>query len=129
MARPLRIELPGALYHMAARGDIDTHNDLREKYLELLGIACNRFDWYYHAYFLMTNHYLLLIETNTPTLSKGLKYFNGTYTQYVNRLNKRVGYVFQGRYKAILAQKKLSARARSLYCAQSCARSNGAPRC
>lgn len=110
MARPLRIEFAGALYHVTARGnargDIYTHNDEREKYLGLLGNACKRFDWYCHAYCLMSNHYHLLIETNTPTLSKGVKYLNGTYSQYFNRRNKRVGHVFQGRYKAILVQKE-----------------------
>jgi len=53
----------------------------------------------------MDNHYHLLIETNAPTLSKGMKYVNGTYTQYFNRQHQRVGHVFQGRYKAILVQK------------------------
>lgn len=110
MARPLRIEFAGALYHVTARGnerrDIYIHNDEREKFLELFANACERYSWYCHAYCLMTNHYHLLIETNRPTLSKGVKYLNGTYTQYFNRRNKRVGHVFQGRYKAILVQKE-----------------------
>ena len=110
MARPLRIEFAGALYHVTARGNarsaIYTHNEERIKYLELLANACKRFDWYCHAYCQMTNHYHLLIETNAPTLSKGMKYLNGTYTQYFNRRNKRVGHLFQGRYKAILVQKE-----------------------
>ena len=53
----------------------------------------------------MENHYHLLIETNAPTLSKGMKYLNGTYTQYFNRQHQCVGHVFQGRFKAILVQK------------------------
>ena len=53
----------------------------------------------------MDNHYHVLIETNSPTLSKGMKFLNGTYTQYFNRRHQRVGHVFQGRYKAILVQK------------------------
>jgi len=73
MARPFRIEFAGALYHVTARdnaqGDIYTQNEDREKYLELLANACKRYDWYCHSYCLMTNHYHLLIETNTPTLS------------------------------------------------------------
>ena len=104
------IEFAGALYHLTARGnaqgDIYTHDEEREKYLSLLSNACNRLDWYCHAYCLMTNHYHLLIETNTPTLSRGVKYINGTYTQYFNRRNKRVGHVFQGRYKAQSLYKK-----------------------
>ena len=109
MTRPLRIEFAGALYHITSRGnaqgDIYTHDEERQKYLTLLANACERFDWYCHAYCQMSNHYHLLIETNSPTLSKGMKYLNGTYTQYFNRRNRRVGHVFQGRYKAILVQK------------------------
>ncbi|WP_304054802.1 transposase [Nitrosomonas communis] len=71
----------------------------------MLQNTVNRYDWYCHAYCLMDNHYHLLIETNSPTLSKGMKYLNGTYTQYFNRQHQRVGHVFQGRFKAILMQK------------------------
>jgi REP element-mobilizing transposase RayT len=110
MTRPLRIEFAGALYHVTARGsaqgDIYLCDEEREVFLSLLETACKRYDWYCHAYCLMSNHYHLLIETNTPSLSKGMKYLNGTYTQYVNRKNKRVGHVFQRRYKAILVQKE-----------------------
>jgi REP element-mobilizing transposase RayT len=88
-----------------AREDI-YHDDIdRQQFLLLLQNAVNRYDWYYHAYYLMDNHYHLLIETNSPTLSKGMKYLNGTYTQYLNRQHQRVGHVFQGPFKAILVQK------------------------
>jgi putative transposase len=70
-----------------------------------LARVCERYHWLCHAYCLMSNHYHLLIETSTPTLSKGMKLLNGTYTQYVNRTYKRVGHVFQGRYKAIMVEK------------------------
>lgn len=109
MARPLRIEFSGALYHVTARGnakeDIYTDDADRQQFLSLLHHTVNRYDWYCHAYCLMDNHYHLLIETNSPTLSKGMKFLNGTYTQYFNRQHQRVGHVFQGRYKAILVQK------------------------
>jgi REP element-mobilizing transposase RayT len=109
MARPLRIEFAGALYHVTARGNAqaniyDDDND-RQQFLSLLQNTVDRYDWYCHAYCLMDIHYHLLIETNTPTLSKGMKLLNGTYTQYYNRQHKRVGHVFQGRFKAILVQK------------------------
>jgi putative transposase len=109
MARPLRIEFAGALYHVTARGNaqsniFDDDND-RQQFLSLLQNTVDRYDWYCHAYCLMDNHYHLLIETNTPSLSKGMKLLNGTYTQYYNRQHKRVGHVFQGRFKAILVQK------------------------
>ncbi|WP_133591428.1 transposase, partial [Permianibacter aggregans] len=110
MARPLRIEFAGALYHVTARGnaqqDIYLDDSDRELFLSLLNNAVRRFDWYCHAYCLMRNHYHLLIETNTASLSKGMKYLNGTYTQAFNRIHQRVGHVFQGRFKAILVQKE-----------------------
>jgi len=109
MARPLRIEFAGALYHVTARGnareDIYRDDANRQQFLMLLQNTVNRYDWYCHAYCLMDNHYHLLIETNMPTLSKGMKFLNGTYTQYFNRQHQRVGHVFQGRFKAILVQK------------------------
>jgi REP element-mobilizing transposase RayT len=109
MARPLRIEFAGALYHVTARGnaqaDIYGDDADRLQFLALLHHTVERYDWYCHAYCLMDNHYHLLIETNTPTLSRGMKFLNGTYTQYFNRRHQRVGHVFQGRYKAILVQK------------------------
>lgn len=110
MARPLRIEFPGALYHVTARGnaqqDIYKDDNDRQLFLKLLGNACERHDWVCHAYCLMDNHYHLLIETATPSLSKGMKYLNGTYTQAFNRCHNRVGHIYQGRYKAILVEKK-----------------------
>ena len=109
MARPLRIEFAGALYHVTARGNAqaDIYNDDsdRQRFLSLLQNTVERYDWYCHAYCLMDNHYHLLIETNSPSLSKGMKFLNGTYTQYYNRQHQRVGHVFQGRFKAILVQK------------------------
>lgn len=109
MARPLRIEFAGALYHVTARGNARENIYLddaeRQQFLTLLQITVDRHDWCCHAYCLMDNHYHLLIETNTPSLSKGMKFLNGTYTQYFNRRHQRVGHVFQGRFKAILVQK------------------------
>jgi len=76
MARQFRIEYAGALYHIASRGNarkaIYQNDDNRTEFLSLLDTTCNRFNWYCHAYCLMNNHYHLLIETNTPSLSKGI---------------------------------------------------------
>lgn len=109
MARPLRIEFAGALYHVTARGNargaIYSDATDRQQFLMVLQNTIHRYDWYCHAYCLMDNHYHLLIETSKPTLSKGMKYLNGTYTQYFNRQHQRVGHVLQGRFKAILVQK------------------------
>ncbi len=110
MARPLRIEFAGGLYHITSRGNARQHiyfdNRDRTTFLELIDKTRTRFDWYIHAYCLMSNHYHLLIETGTPTLAKGMKLLNGSYTQYFNRKHRRVGHLFQGRYKAILVDKE-----------------------
>jgi putative transposase len=110
MARQLRIEYAGALYHITSRGNaqetIYRNNKDRTEFLSLLNNTCNRFHWYCHAYCLMDNHYHLLIETNTSSLSKGMKHLNGTYTPFFNRSHKRVGHVYQGRFKGILVEKE-----------------------
>jgi len=109
MARPLRIEFAGGLYHVTARGNarenIYVNDEDRIMFLNLLDKTCKRYDWYCHAYCLMGKHYHLLIETGIPNLSKGMKYINGSYTQTYNRKHRRVGHVFQGRYKAIIVEK------------------------
>ena len=110
MARPLRIEFAGALYHITSRGnareDIYRDDSDRDSFLDLLSKTNMRHGWICHAYCLMSNHYHLLIETSRPTLSKGMKYLNGSYTQHYNRHHQRVGHVFQGRYKSILIEKE-----------------------
>jgi REP element-mobilizing transposase RayT len=110
MARPLRIEFAGALYHVTSRGDgredIYRGDEDRRRFLEVVGEVCERFDWVVHAYCLMDNHYHLLVETPNANLSKGMRQLNGVYTQAFNRSHRRVGHVLQGRYKAILVQKE-----------------------
>ena len=102
MARPLRIELAGGLYHVTARGDrreaIYFDEADRLTWLKLLGDVCGRFNWRCHAYCQMTNHYHVVIETPDGNLSRGMRQLNGVYTQYINRRYRRVGHVFQGRY-------------------------------
>ena len=109
MARPLRLEFAGALYHVTSRGDgrediFHTDED-RVAWLETLAEVCRRFNWVCHAYCQMTNHYHVLIETPDANLSKGMRQLNGVYTQRVNRTHGRVGHVFQGRFKAVLVDK------------------------
>src|SRR5690606_18664200 len=72
---------------------------------ELFGLVCERFNWRCHAYCLMSNHYHVIVETAEGNLAQGMRQLNGVYTQYVNRTYKRVGHVFQGRYKSILVEK------------------------
>ncbi len=109
MARPLRLELAGGLYHITSRGDrrenIYDNDEDRKKWLENLGNTCRRFNWRCHAYCLMDNHYHIVIETAEANLSKGMRQLNGVYTQYYNRQHGRVGHVFQGRYKGILVER------------------------
>lgn len=110
MARPIRLEFAGALYHVTSRGDRreDIYEDDadREAFLSLLSVVCESYNWTCHAYCLMSNHYHLLLETPDANLSKGMRQLNGVYTQKFNRLHNRVGHVFQGRYKAILVEKQ-----------------------
>jgi len=110
MARPLRLEFEGALYHITSRGDrrediYESDRD-RELFLKVLGEVCEGYNWVCHAYCLMSNHYHLLIETPDANLSKGMRQLNGVYTQSFNRANDKVGHLFQGRYKAILVEKE-----------------------
>lgn len=110
MARPLRIEFAGALYHVTARGDrqepIYLDDADRQGFIRILSQVKTRFNWILHAYCLMDNHYHLLIETPDANLGKGMRQLNGVYTQTSNRRHGKVGHVFQGRYKAILVEKE-----------------------
>ncbi|MCK5057372.1 MAG: transposase [Candidatus Aminicenantes bacterium] len=109
MARQLRIEFPGTLYHITHRGNekkpvfLDT--DDRECFLDVFGVVIDRFGWNCHSYVLMDNHYHLLVETPGGNLSKGMMQLNSTYTQKFNRKHNRVGHLFQGRFKSILVEK------------------------
>jgi putative transposase len=109
MARPLRIEYPGALYHITARGNarakIYTDNADRAEFLAILGSVIRKYNWLCHAYCLMDNHYHLLIETPDGNLSLGMRQLNGRYTQAFNRRHRRPGHVFQGRFRGILVDK------------------------
>lgn len=109
MARPLRIEFTGALYHVTSRGqwqeDIFLNDEDRNNWLAVLEKVCSRFNWVVHAYCQMTNHYHLVVETPDGNLSLGMRQLNGQYTQRFNRRCGYAGHLFQGRYKAILVQK------------------------
>lgn len=109
MSRPLRLEFPGAIYHITSRGNAREaifHEDAdREFFLSVLSDTVDRYNWLCHAYCLMDNHYHLLIETVDSTLSLGMRQLNGVYTQTFNRFHHRVGHIFQGRYKSILVEK------------------------
>lgn len=108
MARPLRIEYPGAHYHVTARGNeqknIFKSQKDRERFLSYLKSSVQRYGAVIHTYCLMSNHYHLLLETPDGNLSQIMRHINGAYTTYFNAKRQRAGHLFQGRYKAILVQ-------------------------
>ena len=110
MSRPLRLEYPGAIWHVTCRGnerrDVFRDDGDRERFLAILGRTAPLFRWRLHAYVLMGNHYHLLVETPEPTLSRGMRQLNGIFTQAFNRAHKRVGHLLQGRFKGILVEKE-----------------------
>ena len=106
MARKLRIEYPGALYHVMNRGDrreaIFRDDRDRESFVATLAEACRKADWQVHSYCLMGNHFHLVVETPKGNLVAGMKWFLGTYTARFNRRHKLFGHLFSGRYKALV---------------------------
>ena len=106
MARPLRVEYPDAYYHVINRGNYQEKiylNDRdKEKFLEYLETAAERFAVIIHGYCLMSNHYDLLIQTPDANLSQAIQWINVSYASYFNRKRNRHGHLFQGRFKAIL---------------------------
>lgn len=109
MARSLRIEFPGACYHVMARGNEQRaiyrdELDMNE-FLRLTGISASRHGFQIHAYVLMPNHYHFLLESTSGQLSRGMHSVNGLYSQYFNDRHQRVGHLFQGRFKALLIDK------------------------
>lgn len=108
MARPLRIAYPGAYYHVTSRGneqkDVFKSRKDREKFLDYLMSATERYGAVIHVYCLMSNHYHLLLETPAGNLSQIMRHINGAYTTYFNVKRKRAGHLFQGRFKAILVE-------------------------
>ncbi len=119
MARPLRIEYPGAFYHVTSRGneqkDIFKSKSDREKFISYLESASVRYGADIHAYCLMNNHYHLLIETPQGNLSQIMKHINSSYTTYFNVKRKRAGHLLQGRYKSILVDRDAYATELSRY--------------
>jgi putative transposase len=110
VTRPLRLEHPGALWHVTSRGnekrDVYRDDADRGRFLRILGRTVRQQGWILHAYVLMGNHYHLLMETPEPNLSSGIHDLNGLYAQTFNRRHERVGHLFQGRFKAILLERE-----------------------
>ncbi|OVE76023.1 hypothetical protein BVX98_06655 [bacterium F11] len=111
MARPLRIEFPGAFYHVMNRGSehrsiFPEGNRHRGLFKKTLGEAVNKWKIIIHAYSLMDNHYHLLVETPLGNISRAMRHIDGVYTQRVNRSLDRDGPLLRGRFKSILVQKE-----------------------
>jgi REP element-mobilizing transposase RayT len=108
MPRKLRIEYPGAMYHVMNRGDqrenIFKDDVDRQKFLIALGECCLKTEWQIHAYCLMRNHFHLVIETPQPNLVAGMKWLLGVYTKRFNIRHKLCGHLFAGRYKALVVE-------------------------
>ena len=106
MARKLRIQFPGAIYHIMSRGDrredIFVDDTDRQSFLQTLAETCSKTAWQVHAVCLMPNHFHLVVETPQPNLVAGMKWFLGTYTARFNRRHNLSGHVFAGRYKSLL---------------------------
>ena len=110
MARPLRPQFPGAVYHITARGNdrqniyYDEKDNIR--FLKLLGQTVKQYRWLCHGYCLMSNHYHIILETPEPNLARGMKRLNSRYCITFNKRHRRVGHVLQGRYDAVVVQKE-----------------------
>ncbi len=108
MARKLRVEYPGAIYHVMNRGDrqepIFKDDQDRRAFLDTLGEACTKTGWQVHACVLMPNHFHLVMETPNANLVAGMKWFLGTYTSRFNRRHKLFGHLFSGRYKSLIVE-------------------------
>ena len=109
MTRPLRIEFPGAVYHVTSRGDrrepIFEDDADRQAFAGVVAQALKRFDACALAFCLMGNHYHLVLHTHQANLSALMRQINGVYTQAYNRRHGKVGHLFQGRFKAILVDR------------------------
>ena len=106
MPRKMRVQYPGAIYHVMSRGDrredVFLDDGDREEFLKTVAEACQKTDWQVHAYCLMSNHFHLVLETPQANLVEGMRWLLSVYSIRLNRRHKLVGHVFSGRYKALV---------------------------
>ena len=109
MSRPLRLDYPGAWFHITARGNrrksIFLDDADRWKFLDLLAAACCRFGVICHAYCLMGNHYHLVVESVEGRVSQAIQFTNGSYAAFFNRRRGQVGHLLQGRFHSSLIER------------------------
>lgn len=110
MSRPLRLQFPGALFHVTCRGNAQQtifYDDAdRKHFLMLLGCCVKRFGWILPAYVLMQNHFHFVVQLTIETLSRGMQWLNGEYAKHFNQRHERVGHLFQGRPHMPLIEKE-----------------------
>ena len=108
MPRKLRLEYPGACYHVINRGNYRAHifqtAGARQAFEACLFEACQKSGWVLHAYVLMSNHYHLALETPEGNLVAGMQWLQATYANRFNKLRGERGHLFQGRYKSLLVE-------------------------
>jgi REP element-mobilizing transposase RayT len=106
MSRPVRIEFPGAHYHVTSKGTneqaVFLDDEDRAVFLNVVEGVVDRFGWLIHSYVLVDNHYHLVVSVPNANLSKGMRQLNGVYTQHFNRRHNRDGSLFQGRFRSVL---------------------------
>jgi len=109
MSRPLRIEFPGAVYHVTARSaggeTIFTVDAERSHFLDLLGREIGQHRWLCYGFCLLDSEYRLVVETPEGDLGRGIGRLNAIYSQWFNRRHHRNGHLFRGRYKAVVLEK------------------------
>ncbi|MFW6149195.1 MAG: transposase, partial [Atribacterota bacterium] len=110
MARSLRIKYEGAIYHITSRGNerrdiFKTEKDYN-KFIKILKDSLKTYNVVLYSYVLMPNHFHFLLETRLANINEFTRQFNITYTSYYNKNYKRVGHLYQGRYRSILVQKE-----------------------
>ena len=110
MARPLRLEFPGAIHHVTTRGNAQRNivrdDEDRRRFVRLLSYVVTEKEWILHAWVLMDNHYHLLVETPDICLVDGMHWFNQQLTETFNERHDCVGHIFQGRYKAVVVERE-----------------------
>lgn len=108
MARKLRFEFPGAMYHVLNRGNyrhgIFEENGAMASFEKTLFETCERCGWVLHAYVIMRNHFHLALETPQPNLSEGMRWLQSVFAIRFNRFRKENGHIFQGRFKSIILE-------------------------
>jgi len=108
MARPLRIEFPGAIYHVMSRGTgrqtVFRDEGDYQRLCDGLAVVVSRSGWDLLSFVLMPNHFHLLVRTPQPNLSRGMQYLTSGYANWCGRRHRRPGPTFQGRFKCDLIE-------------------------